>query len=431
MVSGSIPVQHRTPRPVPLPDNPPDRPEKALRTWASYFEQETTLHASEAPADEAFLASHDDGETPARRLRMTLTHPPCGLIEAGWDRKFHFAVSRRPRHDSEWQVEMAVVIDGVRFALDELPKSNDWFRYYQAGDDAEELEKKLTARRPGDTFLVQATVQRDDDPGNLGFSQVLSFPLRIGDKSSRRLPLRPMYLQFEDPEYNRRLASKAVQADGVLKQGTTNKTSHPFTLAVDRTEYNPDSRMAIRVDWTGPQPAGGTAADLTFKRINAAGEELSLKYYDGDQGSDKITLDIGKLEQISLLDLRENGGAANFANGETLLLLLNVAGESVSLAVTIVDEPVIPVPEAAYALLRWHLIPGDGTGDRRVECVRFAWGPEASRIEMVCAKDLKTGIVRRRAVFQWPDSVRPGTLAEEGYAIQKITLTGSTHFPNT
>jgi hypothetical protein len=48
-------------------------------------------------------------------------------------------------------------------------------------------------------------------------------------------------------------------------------------------------------------------------------------------------------------------------------------------------------------------------------------------LELVCAEDLRTEVVRRRAVFQWNDSVRLETL--KGYAIQKITQTGSTHFP--
>jgi hypothetical protein len=54
--------------------------------------------------------------------------------------------------------------------------------------------------------------------------------------------------------------------------------------------------------------------------------------------------------------------------------------------------------------------------------------PPASRIELVPSGDLKTQVVRRRAVFQWQDSVRPDI--NESYAIQKITQIGSTHFPN-
>jgi hypothetical protein len=66
MVSGSIPIQHRMPRPVPLPANrqlPPNllvpanpNAEYALQTWASYFDPTHNLLVTPSPADEAFFA---------------------------------------------------------------------------------------------------------------------------------------------------------------------------------------------------------------------------------------------------------------------------------------------------------------------------------------------------------------------------------------
>jgi hypothetical protein len=106
------------------------------------------------------------------------------------------------------------------------------------------------------------------------------------------------------------------------------------------------------------------------------------------------------------------------------VLLADGTPEALVLLVNIVAEPVTPAPKAGYALLRWQEI----DDQPQVECTRFAWGPAASRIEMVCADDLRREIVRRRAVFQWQDAVRPGVLI--GYAMQKLALTGSTHFPS-
>ena len=94
---------------------------------------------------------------------------------------------------------------------------------------------------------------------------------------------------------------------------------------------------------------------------------------------------------------------------------------SVVLELRIVADPVIPVPEAGYALLRRQI----QNGQLQVECARFAWGPNASRIELVDANDLRREVVRRRAVFQWQDATRPNTVL--GYAIQKLTMGGSTH----
>ena len=93
------------------------------------------------------------------------------------------------------------------------------------------------------------------------------------------------------------------------------------------------------------------------------------------------------------------------------------------LDITIVEAPVIPATEAAYALLRKQT----AGGQTQVECVRFAWGPEAQRVELVNPADLRTEVVRRRAVFHFTDSARPNQ--EEAYAVQKLSQGGSTHFP--
>jgi hypothetical protein len=97
-------------------------------------------------------------------------------------------------------------------------------------------------------------------------------------------------------------------------------------------------------------------------------------------------------------------------------------GKEISVEVDIVEEPVIPAPEAAYALLRQP----KGT-ETVVEAARFAWNPEPARVELVCAEDLKTEFVRRRAVFHWQDAARFNPTVQ--YAIQKIGANGSTHWP--
>jgi hypothetical protein len=123
-----------------------------------------------------------------------------------------------------------------------------------------------------------------------------------------------------------------------------------------------------------------------------------------------------------------------FSPGDTLQITLQLkatgamptlakAQEEVVLRVNIVAEPVTPKPEAAYGLLRAQQV----NDQQQVECRRFAWGPEASRIDLICPEDLKAEVVRRRAVFQWTDAVRPGAM--HSYAIQKIAQNGSTHFP--
>ena len=54
-----------------------------------------------------------------------------------------------------------------------------------------------------------------------------------------------------------------------------------------------------------------------------------------------------------------------------LQLSIKVGSEKLNLRLTVnvVEAPVIPAPEAAYALLRWQQMEGN---DQVVECVRFA-----------------------------------------------------------
>jgi hypothetical protein len=56
--------------------------------------------------------------------------------------------------------------------------------------------------------------------------------------------------------------------------------------------------------------------------------------------------------------------------------------------------------------------------------VRFAWGVMPNRVELGNPADLKTAVVRRRAVFRWTDTVR--AQQQVRYGVQKITQTGST-----
>jgi hypothetical protein len=99
--------------------------------------------------------------------------------------------------------------------------------------------------------------------------------------------------------------------------------------------------------------------------------------------------------------------------------LIRLDGNTIVVDVAVTDRPVMPPPQSGYGLLRKDL------SDNSVSCVRFAWSPEASRIELINPDDLKKQIVRRRAVFRWTDVVRP-PLSDSSYAVQKLTSGGST-----
>lgn len=445
------------------------QPQPAQQTWASFFRPDRLAAVTASPADEAFFAAF--GGSPARGLRLVLATPPQGLITEDWEGGLAFgcrAVEIPEAKIAEW-VAVTMAIGEQSFAWT-LESSDDGdLKFVLPESERESLQQLLRSLPPGTWLQVQVAVGHDTDTSS--FRQSLRFPLLLVQEQRTRLPLRPSFVQFEDPEYNRRLASAPATSSGqvpVLMREETEEPPEPeqttetkpttetvqpsVTLAADRREYDLEGRVAFRFDWdvtavTDEQERKALLATLAenlgleLARIDANGLETKLKRPEGVPDDGK--LGAGTLFQFGLSDLKKLDGEPDTMTlhaGETLELRLTIGAGvtgatpprverevTIVLPLRIVAEPVIPTPEAGYALLR-HERSASPTASDPVSCVRFAWGPQASRVELVCADDLRAGLVRRRAVFQWVDTVRAGAL--RGYAVQKLTKTGSTHFPS-
>jgi hypothetical protein len=269
----------------------------------------------------------------------------------------------------------------------------------------------------------------------------MNFPLRLVDINAPRLPLQPHFIHFEDPEHNRLLTSQAATANLSFqeqKDDAADLVMRTLTLATDRAEYNSNSRLAFRFDWDDGRLDNHRSVTLRFRRIESGSNvPIPLKH-----NPPLASLQPGRLFQISLHDLERDNPPADTAvkpalrPDDVLELTLRqtvrvgtgptgdvTEVKEVVLSLNIVAQPVLPSPEAAYALLRQQIV----NGIEQVECVRFAWAPTPTDIQIVCARDLRTGVVRRRAVFQWHDTARPGNNGR--HVVQKITQTGATHEP--
>ncbi|HHP7244668.1 MAG TPA: LamG domain-containing protein, partial [Elainellaceae cyanobacterium] len=427
LVSGSIPVQHRVPRPVPLPEN--HDPNYALQTWASYFEPTQTLLATPAPADEAFFAAcyvRIDEQLqrvhPAQRLRLVLQQPIYGKITPQWAGELTveaIATVEPPDSDftvDDWDIQLTLVDGNQTLAFQRLTTPSG-LKFEVSDAQSETLERILARKASGDEVRIQAEVKPKAITNN--FSQTLSFSLRMTDPDLLPLPLKPTFIHFEDPEYNRQLASSSAHATGnLLVTEGDDLVLHEVKLSSDRREYNPDSTLFLRYDWDDNRASTGT---LALSRIRGAGVVTPLKL------SAAGAMTAGALQSFSFSNL-QSINSLTFVQGDVIQFKLTVLGTDIILQVNIVADPVMPSTQAAYALLRPSQT--STTNTTTVECVRFAWSPMPSRVDLVCAEDLRTEVVRRRAVFKWCDSVRPNAQKTSNrYAIQKITQTGSTHFP--
>jgi hypothetical protein len=468
LVSGSLPVMHRMPRPVLLPANDRARPEIALQTWASAFDPTSTASAQPSPIDSAYLGS----VTGARGLDLVLgplvsgggTTIKGGGIPLGltgddangtWDLALHFHADGHGNSVDAWfpaPAATAVLIDQADvsklFTFSKTGFTPDATSVPDVGvldfmaDNPVDLKKWLLSKAHGDAAFVRVIAGMDSAQIK-NFRQTLTFAARIiQDQGTAALPYEPRFALFEDPEYSRRLASEPERASAIVSVPGAGNVSATVTLAVDRGEYNatglihylftlepldrlpPGTATGGKLQFTRISPAGG-AEDLGKPPFNLKPVSLAVNSL-ADLTVDPTFQDLLRLNNVLLLHDRPP-----LTPGDSLVLSLTLDLQpaaptpppAVTLTVPVVKDPVIPAPQAGFALLRKN-------PDRSVECARFAFSPAATRIELVDPDDILKDSVRRRATFQWRDTVRVPTDGIYVYAIQKVTTGGSTHFPD-
>jgi hypothetical protein len=423
VASGGVPIQQRYPRPVALPSNA-DHPERELRTWASAFAATTPGIFSLAPTDEAYFAGAP-GLRDAARLALRLVVPKLGLVTAAFDGRLVFEVEDSVQGLSTWQVHVRLATGGQTFTFRNKTAITTGTVAFdlatQPGRDTLADLRVLLAAHAGRGVSLDIRVARGAQQN--AYFQSLTFRLRFQPPAhSPAAPLQPVFVQFEDPEYNRRLASSTKQTRLNVRLAADSIES--ATLASDREQYNPGSIIVVRYD--GTPAIDALQPLLSFARIEPGGAMKPLLLpYEGVGADPAQPLASGSVLTFSLDQLRETVASqevvARLAIGEALQisLRLQASDDTTVLQLPIVAEPQVPSTQSAYALLRRNL------GATAVECVRFAWSPSAQRIELIDAEDLRLGVTRRRAVFKLSDTTR--TRSFENYSLQKITASGSTH----
>jgi hypothetical protein len=435
VASGSVPVQHRMPRPLaipptrkhvgpnPLPQSPMppalDGRNFALLTWASYFMPDLSVGASMQPCDSAFLVIDDASPS---GLNVALVSPwetpQAGKAEPYFDNatippswkgvlRFKISDSATGNAPSGWSVRCSLEDNAT--SLDALngpvnPAVQTMFQF--AGDN---LTAFMAGKRHGD--VVRAIVQAENTSTSVkGYRERMVFPLRVSLAGNLPSPMVPVFALFEDPEYNRKLISDTVRAQGMLVLAAGTQVA--VTLAVDRRQYNPTSRGYVVYSIT--QPTGAPALAIVISIVGKDGLPRALQSpIEPAQPGDK-----------TICEFSIDGEAQP---GETLMVQLVIPGKPnntilTSLTAEIVADPVVPAVEAAFALLRLQSVAIKSS----VACARFAWSPAATRIDLLNPDDLlNRETVRRRAVFQWTDVVRK--TRDYAYTVQKIMPGGATY----
>jgi hypothetical protein len=171
-------------------------------------------------------------------------------------------------------------------------------------------------------------------------------------------------------------------------------------------------------------PLGPVSADNQRSVITAIAAIIDVLWIEGRQPSAQpsqtdVWISAGWIYRLHLEGAIEPGDTLELQLDHVTVGTTTLDGDSVVVDLAITDQPVTLPPQSGFALLRYNF------ATTAVSCVRFAWSPEASRIDLINPDDLRTEVVRRRAVFRWKDVVRPPN-ANWNYAVQKLTAGGST-----
>lgn len=215
VASGAVPVMHRMPRPVLLPKNVEARPQHALQTWAHALAPESLVLVTGYPADSAFV------DRPGGRLHLLLEltsdQPRSvrdGQLPSDWDLLLRFKATKVEGDTTlpkNWSPEADLFGPGLakpmRFTLKE---DSDTSLVFEPDGNANRqvLTEWLSIVPHSSLCQVRISLGRDgtDVSDIKGYRETLRFPVRVArDRGVMASPLRPEFLLFEDPEYNRRL----------------------------------------------------------------------------------------------------------------------------------------------------------------------------------------------------------------------------------
>jgi hypothetical protein len=279
LVAGaSVPVQHRYPRPVPLPDNIGTRLASAHQPWAS-FAFPTANHLDDPKtfpdlaafdlAAAQFLLVHLEAVIQEAPAVDASTDPADaevkhrgGLILAGC-KTLAFELSMEDHAGVVTTTRppglTASITDGVNTTRLTLTYVTHPLKpaYWRAEPELADTRAALTAwvakKAHGSVLYLEFSVEPQGTRVK-GYRQNLRLPVQVCDPLKLRASMERRLVHFEDPAYNRALASTPAQKLGeILEAALVPPRLRPVMLAVDRREYNPTGLLiGVFADTTDP-----------------------------------------------------------------------------------------------------------------------------------------------------------------------------------
>ena len=353
--------------------------------------------------------------------RFVLTGPENGVVNPNWNGEFVLAFKifldnpalPKPDKSKTYQWRASLLIDGqtspLEVAVDSV-KSMLYLRPSAGFKRPTPLEEQS-----GYLELSFAPPPPPQEPAQTALQEpatTLLFPLLFVSGKRFGLPMQAHTVTFYDPVFNDELASEVARAGG--KTGTQ--------VLVDRRSYNATGPMVLMTTGTNDNRS------ICFERLRRTASTGSLTVDSLQLGTGRLILKPEQPVRVDLAHLSIVNAESNNAvlqAGDMLRVFLE-SESTIQLLIPIAAEPILPPPEAAYAL--WQTDPSSSEG-LAIKCPRYGAGVMPDRVDLIDAKaDLKAGRVRRFALFRWI-IILPRWIQGSQYYLQRIDHIGASHFP--
>ena len=434
------PVNLRTPRPSLLAIN--DRTRGSSHETGHLVAKATPTLILHGPrAARPGTGPHTDGLSRAPRSAwatlLQVASPASGLIDPSWNGAISFEAAPSTGIEN-WRIRKAEArIDHALFSAEvresALSAPITTLQNIQTG---ETLRSAALSAKPATPVEVLLEVETDAEDGSSLIRQLRFELLTAG--TGFGLTEAPVYLRFDDAEYNDRLGGLAKMDFAPVPEASASE----MVFAADRSDVRPDDRLelALGLRYDGIAEADQRVFEEGARVPLFEGKEIELfavrrRTINGISVPQNLRLpNVSNVTAPTLVRGLSLQNDLNLEDGSPGLLLpkdqfeltIKVASRPIlKLTFDVVDTPLLPINPSGIAQLRLfeeNAKPADR--DLSLNAPLYANSPPATIVEIVDPRDLLDGVVRRRAIYQWR-SFAPRSHQYRN-ALQKFAASGAT-----